>query len=165
MDRMNSSVPTPAQNTPTLLIPAGEDRFGKFKTLGISLIAVKVSREESSDLFMVEITLDRKGGPAKHLHYSQDEWFYVVEGDFLIEAGDQRLRMKPGDSLFVRRKTPHVWANVGNGRLRFLASVSPAGKLEAFFENAAKYNEPPGSDQAMWHPYDMEWVGPPLKLE
>lgn len=165
MDRMNGSLLTPAEKTPVLLIPAEEDRFGKFKTLGISTIAVKVSREESSDLFMVEITLEQKGGPAKHLHYTQDEWFYVIEGDFLIEAGDQRFRMKPGDSLFVERKVPHGWANVGSSRLRFLASVSPAGKLEAFFENASKSNALPGSDQELWRPYDLEWVGPPLKIE
>ncbi len=165
MHGMNGSLPTPAEKTPTLLIPAGEDRFGKFKTLGISTIAVKVSRAESSDLFMCEISLEHQGGPAKHLHYLQDEWFYVVEGDFLIEAGDQRFRMKPGDSLFVERRVPHVWANVGNSRLRFLASASPAGKLEAFFENASKYNAIPGSDPEFWRPYDMEWVGPPLKIE
>ncbi len=162
---MNSSLPTPAEKTPALLVAGGEDRFGIFKTLGISKIAVKVSKKESSDLFMVEITLQQKGGPAKHLHYAQDEWFYVIEGDFLIEAGAQRFRMKPGDSLFVERKVPHVWANVGNGALRFLASVSPAGKLEAFFENASKNNALPGSDQELWRPYDLEWVGPPLAIE
>ncbi len=162
---MNNSFLSPLEKTPALLVPGGEDRFGKFKTLGISTIAVKVSREESVDLLMVEITLEQKGGPAKHLHYAQDEWFYVIEGDFLIEAGDQRFRMKPGDSLFVKRKVPHVWANVGNGRLKFLASVSPAGKLEAFFENASKYNVLPAADQEMWRPYDLEWVGPPLSID
>ncbi len=162
---MDSTFSALTEKPALVLVPAAEDRFNHFKTLGISTIAVKVSKEESTDLFMVEITLERKGGPAKHLHYSQDEWFYVVEGDFLIEAGDQRLLMKPGDSLFVRRQTPHVWANVGNGRLKFLASASPAGKLEAFFENASKNKSLPGSDQEMWRPYDLEWLGPPLEID
>ncbi len=162
---MDGSLLTPVEKTPTLLVPAGEDRYGIFKTLGISKIAVKVSREESSDLYMVEITVDQKGGPGKHLHRLQDEWFYIIEGDFLMEAGDQRFRMKPGDSLFVKRGVAHVWANVGESRLRFLASVSPAGKLEAFFENASKYNTPPGPEPEMWEPYDLEWVGPPLKID
>ena len=156
---------TPAVMPSPLLVSAGEDRFGKFKTLGISSVAFKVTSQESKDLFIVEITLRKKGGPERHVHYYQDEWFYIVEGEFIIEAGDGRFHLKPGDSLFVARKVPHVWAFVGEIQGRMLASVSPAGKLEEFFINAAKNNAPPGPDQSQWQPYDMEWVGPPLTIE
>src|SRR5215510_601984 len=125
---MNGALLAPTDKTPSLLVPVGEDRFGEFKVLGISSIAVKASSQESSDVFIVEITLLQKGGPAKHLHYDQDEWFYALEGDLLIEAGDERLRLKPGDSLFVRKTVPHSWANVGATRMRFLFTVTPAGK-------------------------------------
>ncbi|MGB8644173.1 MAG: cupin domain-containing protein [Anaerolineae bacterium] len=162
---MNSPSLASPEKTRALLVPVGEDRYGEFKVLGISSIAVKVSKRESSDLFAVEITLQQKGGPAKHLHYDQDEWFYALEGDLLIEAGDERFRMKPGDALFVKKAVPHVWANVGETRMRFLALVTPAGKLEEFFENAAKNNAPPGPDQKLWRPYGMEWVGPPMKID
>ena len=162
---MSGPLLAPSDNTPSLLVPVGEDRFGEFKVLGISSIAVKVSSSESSDVFMVEITLQQKGGPAKHLHFDQDEWFYALEGDLLIEAGDERFLLKPGDALFVKRTTPHVWANVGETQLRFLALATPAGKLEEFFENAAKNNALPGPDQKLWRPYGLEWVGPPLKIE
>src|SRR5512140_2155280 len=104
---MESSLPNSIEVAPPLFVPEGEDRFGSFKTLGISKIAVKVSKVESPDFCMAEITLEEKGGPAKHLHYDQDEWFYVLEGDFLIEAGSQQFHMKPGDSLFVRGGRPH----------------------------------------------------------
>src|SRR5258708_27879648 len=150
---------------PLLLVPVGEDRFGEFKVLGISSIAVKVSSQESSDVFIVEITLRQKGGPEKHLHYDQDEWFYALEGDLLVEIGDERFRLQPGDSLFVRRTVPHTWANTGATRMRFLALVSPAGQLEEFFEHAAKRKALPGPDQAQWRPYGLEWVGPPLQLD
>ena len=161
---MNSPLPAPT-DTPPLLVPVGEDRYGAFKVLGISSIAVKVSKRESSDLFAVEITLQQKGGPAKHLHYDQDEWFYALEGDLMIEAGNERFRMKPGDALFVKKTVPHAWANMGDRQMRFLALVTPAGKLEEFFENAAKNNALPGPDQELWQPYGMEWVGPPLTIE
>ena len=77
---MNSLLLTPIDQTPSLLVPSGADRHGVFKILGISSIAVKISKRESSDLFAVEISLQHKGGPAKHLHYEQDEWFYALEG-------------------------------------------------------------------------------------
>jgi len=147
------------------LVSAGEDRFGKFKTLGISSIAVKVSSQESSDLLAVEITLEHKGGPERHFHLYQDEWFYSLEGEFIVEIGDKRFRLKPGDSLFGPRKVPHVWAFAAGTRGRLLASVMPAGKLEAFFIEASKKNALPGPDPNNWRPYDMEWVGPPLSIE
>ncbi len=162
---MNGPSLVPPEKTRSLLVPVGQDRYSEFKVLGKTSVAVKVSKRESSELFAVEITIQQKGGPAKHVHYYQVEWFYDLEGDLLIEAGDERFRMKPGDALFVNRGVPHVWANVGETRMRFLALVTPAGKLEEFFENAAKRNTPPGPDQAMWRPYGLEWVGPPLKID
>lgn len=162
---MKDILQAPTETSFPLFVAKGEDRFGNFKTLGISSVAFKVTAQESKDFFMVEITLKQKGGPARHLHYYQDEWFYVVEGEFLIEAGDQRFRLHPGDSLFVPMKMAHVWAFVAGTQGRLLASVMPAGKLEAFFNEASKENALPGPDQNQWHPYDMEWVGPPLQLE
>jgi quercetin dioxygenase-like cupin family protein len=148
-----------------LFVPAGEDRFGEFKFLGISSVAFKVTAQESKDLFIMEVTLVQKGGPAKHLHYYQDEWFYVVEGEFILEVGEERYHLKPGDSAFGPQKVPHAWAFVTGSRGRMLFAVSPVGKLEAFFVDAGKTKALPGPDQNQWQPYDMEWVGPPLTIE
>ena len=70
--------------------------------------------QDSHGLFVIENTFHAKGGPARHLHYHQDEWFYSIEGEFILEVGDQRLRLRTGDSLLAPRKMPHVWAYVGN---------------------------------------------------
>ncbi len=147
------------------LVPAGEDRYGENKILGLTTAAMKITSRESKDLYAVELTLTQKGGPARHVHFEQDEWFYILEGNFIIEVGDQRFNLGKGDSLFAPRKVPHVWAFVGDGRGRFLGSVMPAGNLEAFFVNAAKTKIYPGPDQNLWRPYGMEWVGPPLKID
>jgi mannose-6-phosphate isomerase-like protein (cupin superfamily) len=32
----------------------------------------------------------------------------VIQGEFAIEVGDEKFRVKPGDSLFAPRKVPHV---------------------------------------------------------
>src|SRR5215468_5949300 len=85
-------------------VAAGEDRFGEQRGLGISSIAFKVSGQDSSGLFILENTFRAKGGPARHLHYEQDEWFYVLEGEFIIDVGEKRVTLKPGDSLLAPRK-------------------------------------------------------------
>jgi uncharacterized cupin superfamily protein len=68
------------------------------------------------DLFVIENTNDSKGGPPRHLHHSQEEWFYVVDGEYVAEVGDERYRSGPGDSVFAPRGTPHVWAHSEKGR-------------------------------------------------
>ena len=162
---MNDPLDTQTARPLPIVVPAGEDRFGYFKTLGISSVAFKVTAQESRDLFVAEVTLVQKGGPAKHVHLYQDEWFYVVEGEFILEVGDERLHLKPGDSAFGPKNVPHGWAFVAGTQGRMIFVVSPIGKLEAFFDNAGQTSTLPSSDQSQWQPYDLEWVGPPLKIE
>ena len=149
---------------PVWRVAAGEDRFGKHRGLGISTIDFKVSPKDGSGLLILENTFHAKGGPARHLHYEQDEWFYAVEGEFIIEVGSERIRMKPGDSLLAPRKVPHVWAFVGDTRGRMLIAFMPAGKMEAFFREVTKANAMPAQDPALWRAYGMELIGPPLTI-
>jgi quercetin dioxygenase-like cupin family protein len=148
-----------------LRVPAGEDRFGEHRGLGISTIAFKVSGQDSNGLFVLENTFHAKGGPARHLHHDQDEWFYAVEGEFIIEVGQERWTLKPGDSLLAPRKVPHVWAYVGDAIGRMLITFMPAGKMEAFFREVTKANAMPPQDRALWRAHGMELLGPPLSVE
>ena len=112
-------------------------------------------------LFVCEI-IGSGFGPPRHLHYDQDEWFYVVEGEFVIEVGQERFDMKPGDSLLAPRQAPHVWAYVGDTTGRMLIAFMPAGKMEAFFREVTKENAMPPQDPKLWQAHDMELLGPPL---
>jgi quercetin dioxygenase-like cupin family protein len=151
---------------PSLLrVAAGEDRFGEHRGLGISMIDFKVSPKDGGGLLILENTFHAKGGPPRHLHRNQDEWFYVVEGAFIIEVGAERIRMSPGDSLLAPRKVPHVWACIGDTRGRMLITFMPAGKMEAFFREVTKANAMPAQDPALWRAYGMELLGPPLAIE
>jgi mannose-6-phosphate isomerase-like protein (cupin superfamily) len=147
------------------LVPAGQDRFGEARSLGVSTIEFKVTPHESSDLLILENVFHARGGPARHLHYDQDEWFYVLEGAFLMEVGEQRARLSAGDSLLAPRRVPHVWAHVGEGRGRILVTFSPAGKMEAFFREVTKAHAMPPQDPALWQAHGMELLGPPLALD
>lgn len=160
---MDNSLETQTNYPPALLVAAGEDRFGEYRGLGISSIAFKVC--DRPDLFILENTFHAKGGPARHLHYDQDEWFYVLEGEFVFEVGEHQFRLKPGDSLLAPRKVPHVWAYVGDVRGRILVAFMPAGKMEAFFREVTRENAMPPQDPALWRAYGMELLGPPLSVD
>ena len=161
---MDESQQFPAGNAPAFYTMAGEDRFGEHRGLGISVIDFKVCPSDSNGLLILENTFHAKGGPARHLHYEQDEWFYAVEGDFIVEVGRERYNLRPGDSLLAPRRVPHVWAHVGDARGRILITFMPAGKMEAFFREVTKANAMPPQNPELWRAHGMELLGPPLAV-
>ena len=155
----------PQAGVPSFLhATAGEDRYGEHRGLGVSSIAFKVASQDSSGLFVIENTFHQKGGPARHLHYDQEEWFYCVEGEFIIEVGQERIRLNPGDAVLAPRKVPHAWAFVGDTTGRMLIAFTPPGQMEAFFREVTKANAMPPQDPELWRAHGMELLGPPLSI-
>jgi oxalate decarboxylase/phosphoglucose isomerase-like protein (cupin superfamily) len=105
-----------------------------------------------------------KGGPPRHFHYEQDEWFYAKEGEFAFEVGDERFVLRPGDSLFAPRLIPHVWAYTGDKPGTLLLAVQPAGSLEEFFMKSCRMTRPPSPEEGerLFASHGMKVVGPPL---
>jgi quercetin dioxygenase-like cupin family protein len=155
-----------SKNNPAsaLRVDADKDKFGEHRGLGVSEITFKVTPKDNSGIFIIENTFHEKGGPAKHMHYEQDEWFYAVEGEFILEVGQDTIRLTPGDSVLAPRNVPHVWAYTGGVRGRILIAFLPAGKMEAFFREVTKANAMPPQDPELWRAHGMELLGPPLKV-
>jgi len=144
----------------------GKDRFAAHRGLGITRLNYKVAAGDTDGrLFVTEQTMLAKGGPPRHLHLEQEEWFYSLDGEFILEVGQDRFTLNPGDSAFAPRRIPHVWAYVGNGSGRLLIAFTPAGKMEAFFTAVAKTNAMPAQDPELWRAHGMELVGPPLPVD
>ena len=79
-------------------VPAGRDRFrgNKREVFGSRVIDTKVSTlDTDGGLSVSEIVDVEKGGPARHLHHEQEEWFYVIEGQYVIEVGEERYELGP----------------------------------------------------------------------
>ena len=161
---MNEPLQTDEKRAPVLWVGAGADRFDQHRGLGISTISFKVVPQDSHDQLIIENTFRARGGPARHLHHDQDEWFYAVEGEFIVEVGEERFDLNAGDSILAPRKVPHVWAYVGDSIGRMLIAFMPAGKMEAFFREVTKANAMPPQDPALWRAHGMELMGPPLSV-
>ena len=131
-------------------------------------IDIKVSAlDTNSGLAVCELIDVHKGGPARHLHHEQEEWFYVVEGAYVIEVGDERYELGPGDSVLAPRKVEHVWAHVGEGTGRLIVALQPAGEIEAFFDELAKLGSSPKREELRraFSSHGLELTGPPLSIE
>ncbi len=81
---MNNLLQPHATVPPVRKVAAGEDLFGEERVAAGSL-AFKVVPSDPNGLFICEMTFHQKGGPARHLHHYQDEWFYAIEGEFIME--------------------------------------------------------------------------------
>ena len=161
-----SDLPESPYRVPSFVpVEAGKDRDNEQRGLGISTVSFKVTSQDNDGLFVIEITFQERGGPARHLHYEQDEWFYCLEGEFIMEVGSNRMTLKPGDSIFAPRNIPHVWSYVGDPGGKMLFAFTPAGQMEAFFRKTTKSNAMPPQDPELWQAHGMQLVGPPLEVE
>jgi DNA-binding transcriptional MerR regulator len=101
-------------------VAAGDDRFGEHIKLGGPVGE--------------PIDFNCQSGWPKHLHYEQDEWIYVIEGEFEFRIGDKQIQVRSGESVFIPRKVAHVWA----GRGKIINMYQPAGRMEEFFRELSK---------------------------
>lgn len=154
-----------------ILVGAGTDREGKSRSVGVSKTTYKVlTAETAGAMFVMEQANAKKGGPSRHLHVDQDELFYVLEGEYIVEIGAERYHLKAGDCVLGPRQIPHAWAFAGETTGRLLLSYSPAGKMEEFFNNRERLGIKPGTyatskEADILRQYGMELLGPPLNLE
>ena len=142
------------------------DRHGEQRYPGDWRLAVKVSGPDSHGVLYVGevVHKDHHGGPPRHLHHEQDEWFHVLEGDYIVAVGEEQFRLGPGDSAFGPRGVPHAWAFVGAGSGRMVFVITPAGQMDPFFRQLTSMGAAAPQDPAFWPPYGMELVGPPLDI-
>ena len=142
-----------------------------------SLVTIRVSMSDGQDgTSVLDHRVPYGFSPPLHLHRTEDEVLYVLEGEFRLKVNDQEHRLGAGDVLLAPKGVPHTYRveslkggrcltiTVGGDFERFVRAVSrpaerselpePAGPLsaeavEALRATAAKYG--------------IEIVGPPLQ--
>lgn len=128
-----------------------------------------LTAETAGAMFVLEQTNSQHGGPNLHLHYAQDELFFVLDGEYLVQVGPDLFHLRPGDCVLGPREIPHAWAFVGATTGRLLLSYAPAGQMEAFFNQREHLGVKSGgyasADQgAILQTFGMQLLGPPIPL-
>jgi quercetin 2,3-dioxygenase len=146
-------------------VKTGKDRFNEpILFRGVNPNLVKISGKDTGGLLsMFEYEGFAKIGPSLHVHLHQDEVFYVVEGEFLFQAGDERQTLRAGDTIYLPRNIPHTWLQLSDkGKLIYL--LQPAGTLEDFFKKMNALKRPPtfAEEQQISREHGVETIGPPI---
>ncbi len=152
-------------------VNSDEARFGEhFKMKGVTLnvLDLKISSKDTDgDLAVFEQKgFTPKGGPPLHIHPYQDEFFYIIEGEYLFQVGDVKYPMKSGDTIFLPRNVQHAFVQLTE-KAKVLVSYMPAGKMEDFFKTTDLWTSPPTVEEIAkaFEDHDMKVVGPPLKVD
>lgn len=157
--------PQPKRSEKGFVVKATESRFGEKTVIGgISPNAIKVSSKDTDgDLTIFEYTGNAKGGPPLHVHPKQDEIFFILEGEYAFQVGEEKYQLKTGDTIFLPRKVPHTFAQLTDkGKMLFF--MQPSGKMEDYFRKIGALTAPPSPQEgaAIFENHDMKVVGPPL---
>jgi quercetin dioxygenase-like cupin family protein len=152
-------------------VKAGEGRIhGHIKLKGVNsnVLDVKISGKDTDGGFAIfeQTSLSQGRGTPLHVHHFQDETFFVIEGEYYFQIGEDKFRASMGDSIFLPKKVPHAWTQISE-KGKMIVTFQPAGKMEDFFVKVAGLDhEPTQKEMAqIFVDNEMEVVGPPLKVE
>lgn len=152
-------------------INAGEGRIHghiHLKGVNTNILDVKISGNDTRGQLAIfeQTSLSPGKGTPLHIHVAQDEIFYVLEGSYYFQIGDEKYELSAGDSIFLPRNVPHAWTQVSE-RGKMSVVLQPAGKLENFFITmAALDHEPtPAEIAKIFADNEMQVVGPPLVID
>jgi mannose-6-phosphate isomerase-like protein (cupin superfamily) len=106
------------------------------------LAEVKASAADTGGQYtLLEITAPAGLATPLHVHYREDEGFYVLDGSVTIQVGDETVELGAGQHAFGPRNVPHRFT-VGAEGAHMLWVLTPGG-FEDFVEEASVPAEAP----------------------
>jgi quercetin dioxygenase-like cupin family protein len=106
------------------------------------LAEIKASAAETGGMYtLLEITAPAALQTPLHVHYLEDEGFYVLGGSVTIEVGDQVVELGAGEHAFGPRNVPHRFT-VGADGAHMIWVLTPGG-FDAFVEEVSVAAEVP----------------------
>ena len=148
----------------SIILGPGEGRT--IETLGSKMGFKAVTKDTGGHYSLIEYEAGPEfSGPAPHIHLEMEEGFYVVEGMFYVQVGDEQVRAPAGSFILIPRGTVHTFANPLPTPSKFLLIASPAG-FEHYFEELAplvkEHGYPsPEAMQGLAEKYNFRIVPPP----
>lgn len=98
--------------------------------VAIANTAVDRGFETGDRSFLLEVWTVAGAEPPPHLHYEQDEVFYILAGEIEVYCTGQVRIVRAGEMVFLLRMQTHAFYFLSP--LRFLAWVQPGG-LDGYF--------------------------------
>jgi len=113
-------------------------------------------------LFIFEETCQPGHGPPLHRHGIDDEYFFVLEGEFTFMINGTRVVAPTGAFVAAPKGSQHTFTNSGTITGRLLVVTTPPGLESPFRETAALHEPTPEQLAAAFAKFAVRFEGPPL---
>src|SRR5579884_2179089 len=91
-----------------------------------TLMTVKAGGEQTTNAFTLLEWMAPPGfGPPRHIHHTEDEAFYVLEGAMCVTCGDDSWEATAGSFVFLPRGIPHSFLVTSEMPIRGLQITAP----------------------------------------
>jgi quercetin dioxygenase-like cupin family protein len=102
------------------------------KAFGLDL-KVLLTTEATGGAISVLMGWHKPGeGPPDHVHFNQEEVFYILEGTYELTVGGRTTTAAPGTIVFIPRNVVHRFTNVGATTACMLDWSLPGGQDHYF---------------------------------
>jgi mannose-6-phosphate isomerase-like protein (cupin superfamily) len=92
-----------------------------------ALAQVKASAADTNGQYtLVDLLYPPNVAAPLHVHYTEDEGFYVLEGSVAITVGDETIELTAGQHAFGPRDVPHRFV-IGPDGARMIWVLTPGG--------------------------------------
>jgi mannose-6-phosphate isomerase-like protein (cupin superfamily) len=89
---------------------------------------VRITSAQTEGAYCVcEMTTMPGDGIPLHVHDRDEEFYYILEGTYEMQAGDERFTAKAGSLVVIPRDVPHQFRNAGEVPARALMIFRPGG--------------------------------------
>jgi quercetin dioxygenase-like cupin family protein len=114
---------------------------GEHVSLGGLDIIFKITSDQTGGAFAIcEMSVEPGRLIPGHLHDTEDEFSYVIEGRIGVLIGDQEFTADAGSWVSKPRGIPHTFWNPGPDHARTVEIITPAGFEDCFREFSAIFS-------------------------
>jgi quercetin dioxygenase-like cupin family protein len=120
--------------------------------------------DQPGSITVIEDVTPPRDGPPLHAH-AFEEWFYILEGNFLFELAGMPFSVGVGDFVHAPSNEPHVFQNTSDKDARMLVIAKPGGVENYFTELAERAMNDPANVAALSEigaRYGVTLLGPPI---
>jgi mannose-6-phosphate isomerase-like protein (cupin superfamily) len=109
---------------------------GELVEFGEARILIRASSESTGGAFTLFEELAPMLDTPMHVHARDDELFYSLAGEHVVQVGEREYQIGPGGMVFAPHGIPHSQRRLVPGEGRLLVLTTPGG-FEGFFRELA----------------------------